>query len=439
MARRATCYRYWVLIVLSLVTFTNYLDRATVSVAVDEIKAEFNMNDIQMGFLLSQFVWGIVIVIPLIAYLLQRFGARSVGGYGVLGFSLMTLFTPFSTGFYSFAFFRLGLGAFEAPTFPVNSFFARKWFPRRDRAKAVSAYMAASFAGLAFAVPVLTWILGVFATWRAVFVFGGIVGIVVSIIWFLSIRSDDPSKSRFVSKEELEYIQSDSPDAKDNKVKARASFRDWVAVLTHRRLVGLYIGAFSTSTIVFFFISWFPNYLKSNLGFDLRSGALYLSSAPYIAGIFGMLFAGWLSDRLVKAGFTPGNARKVTVTVGLTGSIPLLFIPIMGGAPRWALFSLVIVVFFFAGMANTAWLLASEIATPRLLGLTTGVYGFWVNLFGASSPLVVGFILQFTGHNYGAVFTYLGIAALIGVIAYVFVIDKVESIPDRVKTKTNPA
>ncbi len=56
MARRATCYRYWVLIVLSLVTFTNYLDRATVSVAVDEIKAEFNMNDIQMGFLLSQFV-----------------------------------------------------------------------------------------------------------------------------------------------------------------------------------------------------------------------------------------------------------------------------------------------------------------------------------------------------------------------------------------------
>lgn len=128
MARRATCYRYWVLIVLSLVTFTNYLDRATVSVAVDEIKAEFNMNDIQMGFLLSQFVWGIVIVIPLIAYLLQRFGARSVGGYGVLGFSLMTLFTPFSTGFYSFAFFRLGLGAFEAPTFPVNSFLQENGF-----------------------------------------------------------------------------------------------------------------------------------------------------------------------------------------------------------------------------------------------------------------------------------------------------------------------
>ena len=130
-----------------------------------------------------------------------------------------------------------------------------------------------------------------------------------------------------------------------------------------------------------------------------------------------MLFSGWLSDRLIRMGREPGQARKLTVTVGLTGVITMLTIPLIEGAGTAVKMVLLLVTFFFAGMANTAWLLTAEIAKPRLLGLTTGVYGFWVNLFGASTPLVIGIILDATGKNYNAVLAYVGGAAVIGALS----------------------
>ncbi len=424
-----TRYRYVILVFMWLAVFLNYLDRATLSVVLDEVKAEIGATDAQMGLILSAFAWSITAVIIIFGYLMQRYGARVIGAISLCGFSIMTLLTGTASNFATLFITRLGLGVFEAPTFPLNSALARTWFPQSGRAKAVSIYMTGSFFGLAFAVPILGLILNIFGSWRSVFIFAGLLGLVIAAAWYVVLRST-PQESLRVSAAELELISSgEEPPAVRKPPKPNGS--DWRSVLTERRLLGLYLGAFGTSTVVFFFITWFPSYLTSELGFNFRTGNAVLASLPYIAGMIGMLTAGFLSDWLITSGRTPGQARKVTVTVGLLGAAIIVLVPLLDRSQTSLILLLLCICFFFAGMANTAWLLTAEIAKPRLLGLTTGVYGFWVNLFGALTPIVVGILLQATGRNFGVVFGYVGAAAALGVLGYVVLMDRVEPAPDR--------
>lgn len=423
-----TRYRYVILIFMWLAVFLNYLDRATLSVVLEDVKAEIGASDAQMGVILSAFAWSITAVIVVFGYLMQRYGARLIGTISLVGFSVMTLLTGAASSFFTLFAARLGLGVFEAPTFPLNSALARNWFPQAGRAKAVSTYMTGSFFGLAFAVPILGMVLNIFGHWRSVFVFAGVLGLAIAAAWYIVLRST-PIESARVSQEEIDLIASGDEAAPVVK-PPKPSRADWISVLTERRLVGIYLGAFGTSTVVFFFITWFPSYLTSELGFNFRTGSAMVAALPYICGMGGMLASGWLSDKLVKSGRSPGQARKVTVTIGLLGSTTIALVPTLNDSQTSLIMLLLCICFFFAGMANTAWLLAAEIAKPRLLGLTTGIYGFWVNLFGAITPIVVGLLLTSTDRNFGVVFGYVGAAAAIGVLGYVFLVDRVEPSKD---------
>lgn len=424
-----TRYRYVILAFLFAATFINYLDRATLSVVKGDVQKEIGATETQMGFILSAFAWSITLVILVFGVLMQRFGARAIGTVSIGGFSVMTLLTATATSFPMLSLFRLGLGVFEAPTFPLNSHLARSWFPRSDRAKAVSIYMTGSFFGLAFAVPLLGWILGIFNSWHSVFVFAGLLGLVITILWWIFVRSA-PSLSPRVSQAEIDYINGE-PEAPVVIDPPKPNGRDWLSVFFERRLIGIYLGAFGTSTVVFFFITWFPDFLATQLGVNFKTGGAFFAALPFISGMIGMLTSGWLSDHLVKTGKRPGEARRITVTIGLSGVVLIALVPFLGRNNVPAVMALLCVSFFFAGMANTAWLLAAEIAKPRLLGLTTGVYGFWVNLFGALTPIIVGVLLDATQKNYGVVFGYVSAAALVGALAYIFIVDKVEPAADR--------
>lgn len=426
---KMTNERFVILAFLFGATFLNYLDRVTLSVTKGDIQQDIGATETQMGFLFSAFAWSITAVVLIFGWLMQRYGSRKIGAVGLTGFSIMTALTATASSLPGLAVFRFGLGIFEAPTFPLNSTLVRSWFPRSRRAKAVSVYMIGSFFGLAFAVPLLGQVQRVFGSWQSVFVFAGVLGLIFSSLWWWRVR-DTPELSERVSAAELELIRSESePPTVLNPPKPNG--QDWRSVLFERRLLGLYIGAFATSSVVFFFLTWFPDYLKTELGFDFKKGSAVLAALPYIFGMFGMMFSGWLSDHLVKLGKNPGQARKVTVTIGLSGVISIVVVPFLDKGSNGLILAVLCVTLFFAGMANTAWLLCSEMAKPRLLGITTGVYGFWVNLFGAATPLVVGIILDATGKSYGAVFAYVGGAALVGALSYLFLVDAVAPMPDK--------
>ena len=51
----------------------------------------------------------------------------------------------------------------------------------------------------------------------------------------------------------------------------------------------------ATAIALSVYLDWFPTYLNEHRGFDLKQMGFY-ASLPLLAGTFGDLLGGWLSD-----------------------------------------------------------------------------------------------------------------------------------------------
>src|SRR4051794_17057093 len=77
-ASKPTRVRYWVLLMIFIVTTVNYADRATLSITGPAMRQEFGFDTIQMGYIFSAFSWAYVLSQVPGGWLLDRFGARKV-------------------------------------------------------------------------------------------------------------------------------------------------------------------------------------------------------------------------------------------------------------------------------------------------------------------------------------------------------------------------
>jgi hypothetical protein len=112
---------------LFTVTTINFADRATMSIAGDDIRKAFDLSPVQMGYIFSAFAWSYVLAQLPGGWLLDRFGSKTTYFLGLTLWSLFTLFqgtVGFLTGGAAVAalfVLRLALGAAEAPSFPGDN------------------------------------------------------------------------------------------------------------------------------------------------------------------------------------------------------------------------------------------------------------------------------------------------------------------------------
>ncbi|MCS5873356.1 hypothetical protein LN650_13395 [Klebsiella pneumoniae subsp. pneumoniae] len=138
------------------------------------------------------------------------------------------------------------------------------------------------------------------------------------------------------------------------------------------------------------------------------------------------MFGGWLSDKLLKATGSANLGRKLPIVAGLLMASCII-------TANWlesdlAVILVMIVCLFLArGMVGLGWTLISDIAPKGLGGLTGGLFNFCANLAGILTPLVIGFIVAGFGNFFYALI-YIGGAALLGVVAYLFILGDVKRI-----------
>ena len=197
-------------------------------------------------------------------------------------------------------------------------------------------------------------------------------------------------------------------------------------VLSSRKLGGVYLGQFALTSTLWFFLTWFPSYLVQARGMSFVKAG-FLASLPFLAAFVGVLSSGLLSDAMVRRGASLGTARKVPIVTGL-----LLSTSIVGAnfatRPATIVFFLAL-AFFGNGLASITWSLVSAIAPERLIGLTGGVFNFFGNLSGITVPIVIGYLARDYGFSAGL--AYVALLALLGALSYVFIVGRVERLPDR--------
>jgi len=412
--------RFVMLGLVAVAVLINYLDRAVLGIAAPAIQSEFALSPVLMGVVFSAFSWSYFAAQIPSGILLDRFGVRLVYRLALLGWSLATLLHSLARGFVSLVGLRIALGLAEAPCFPANSNIVAAWFPRGERARAIGIYTAAEYVGLGFLTPLLFWILNS-AGWRALFAAAGAAGLLFAIAWWRGYR--DPHECHALSREERTFIivgggtVNKPPAEKFSFAVLRALFRD-------RQMWGLCIGQFSVYSTFVFFLTWFPTYLATERHMAWITVGFF-TALPYVAGFFGILFAGFLSDALLRRGYSLDAARKLPVIMGLVLASTIIAANYLESDV--AVIAVLSLSFFAQAMSSSGWSVISEVAPPGQIGLVGGLFSASANLSGIVTPLVIGAIVQQTGSFVGALM-FVGLVAAVGALSWIFLIGKLHRI-----------
>lgn len=414
--------RYSMLALVFVNVVINYLDRSNISVAGPALSKDLGLTSVQLGSIFSAFgVTYAFLQIPG-GLLADRIGPRILYCFCLIAWSVATVFQGFARGFAQFFALRMVIGAFEAPSYPINNRIVTSWFPDHERASAIALYVSGQFFGLALLTPILSEI-QTYVGWQGLFVITGLVSLAWGIIWYIFYR--DPVNHPRANAAELDYIETGGglPRGSKNTV-GQVSVWHWDnlrQVLTRRTLWGVYIGQFAVNATLYFFLTWFPTYLVKYRGLDFSG---YLAMLPYLSAGAGVLLSGFCSDWLVRQGRSVTMARKTPVIIGLLVSMSIVGANYTNDTALIAFF--MSLGFFGCGMATITWVFVSILSPKHLIGLTGGVFNFMGNLASIVVPFVIGYLVQ--GGDFKPALIFIGALGFMGACSYIFLVGKIERV-----------
>jgi ACS family D-galactonate transporter-like MFS transporter len=399
----------------------SYIDRANLAIAAPLIRHDLGLDAAAMGLVLSAFFWTYAAMQLPAGWFIDKVGVRLSLAFAVGWWSLFTALTGMARGITQFIGVRLMLGVGEAAAMPSFTKVAFNWFPRRERGIACSIFNSGSTAGSALSLPLVTWLIAA-AGWRGAFIATGALGIVWAALWWILYR--DPERHRAVAPTQVAALLAERgapPQAATTKIS-------WLDLFRYRSVWGLMIGLFCLNFAIYFFITWFPSYLLQARGFSLaRLGTLGM--LPALMAVVGNWLGGYVSDALIRHGWSPTRARKTCLVTGmvLASSIGLSAFAQSTGVCL-ALFTLAYASLSFTG-ANT-WTVVSEIApTPGHVASISGIQNFAGNLAGILITTFTGVMLTLTSGSFLVPLAAAGGLCLVGALSYLFVLGKVEPLP----------
>jgi ACS family D-galactonate transporter-like MFS transporter len=422
---KRTRVRLRMLVLIFVAVVINYLDRSNISIVAPLLSKDLSLSTVQMGLIFSAFGWTYMVLQIPGGWVVDRIKPRVLYPL-IMGFwSLITALQALAQGFVGLFTMRLGVGVFEAPSYPTNNKVVTAWFPERERARAISFYTAGQFVGLAFLTPVLVFIQQLFG-WRGMLVITGILGLVWSGVWYLFYR--DPKDSPQANRAELDYIReggglADRADGQHTSGKPKYGWKEVKVILSTRNMWGVIIGHTCITTTQWFFLTWFPTYLVKYRHMGYIKMGLW-ASLPFIAAVVGILCSGQISDAIVRTGADIGTARKIPVISGLLLSVSIVGANYVQDQSLVMLF--MTLAFFGNGLSSIGWTFVSALAPAGLIGVTGGIYNFIGNSSAVFVPIVIGFLVR--GGSFEPAIVFVGACALIGVMSFGFLVRNVKRI-----------
>jgi ACS family sodium-dependent inorganic phosphate cotransporter len=400
--------RYNMVAMCAMATFICYIDRVNISVAIIPMAAEFGWDRGTQGLVMSSFFAGYLLTQVAGGWLADRFGGKTVLGFGVLFWSAFTMITPPAAfaGLTLLLLSRVGMGLGEAVTFPsIYSLFSR-WLPITERTRAIGLNASAIPLGTVFAL-VLTPIIVLSLGWEWAFYLFGAVGIVWYLFW-MRFASTNPADHPDITGEELAIIQlnkSEELAPEPPPIKAMlSSMAVWAIIVSH----------FCSNWGGYVLLSWLPTYISEGLGVDFAAVGIF-TMIPAMASFLFLNVAGWVTDKLVSLKWDLTFVRKLMQTIGFGGGAIVLAVV---GYVESAFMAIALMTFgnMVGAFALGGWGSNHMDIAPRHAGTLMGITNTAGTLPGIIGVYVSGLILQAT-NSWILVFQ---VAAALNVFGLVF-------------------
>ncbi len=274
------------------------------------------------------------------------------------------------------------------------------------------------------ALPIVTAIIAV-ATWHYSFIILGAVGIIWAFFWYVTYR--DPTEHERANDLERRYIIENGGRTVENDDPEAAKIK-WVDLFRYRTIWGMMIGFFCLNFVIYFFLTWFPSYLKTARGLNLAELGLY-GMLPGLSAVVTAWIAGALADRAIRNGANVTTVRKIIMVGGMLGGAAILPASLTQSL-YMALFFLAISYSSLAIAATGIWSLPADVApSSRHVASIGGIQNFASNIAGIISPLLFGFLLDMFGGSYTPSFMMAAGMALVGAFSYAFIVGRAEPLP----------
>jgi MFS transporter, ACS family, tartrate transporter len=362
-----------------------YMDRVNISFAALQMNRDLHFSASVYGFGAGLFFLSYAACEVPSNLLLVRFGARRwlariMFTWGLLSIGMLFVKTP-----HQFYAMRFLLGMAEAGFFPGIIYYLSRWFPARQRSRAISRFY--------IALPLSSVIMGSVAGallhlqgrwslvgWQWLFLIEGLPAIVLSIVFLLSLP-DGPETAAWLNDKERHWLlaalhrDDDAAGGVHTGSEVRFALRQARVWALGIFLLCVYIGNYSYAFVA-------PTVIQRATGFDATQVG-FLVAILGILGAVSMLLNGLHSDRT--------GERYLHVIVPCLLTTMGFVVAGISTTPLVLLFGFACVMIGFNGMNATVWTIPSSflagksaaagIAAVNMIGMIGGFVGpYWMGL-----------------------------------------------------------
>jgi ACS family glucarate transporter-like MFS transporter len=155
----------------------------------------------------------------------------------------------------------------------------------------------------------------------------------------------------------------------------------------------------------------------------LKAG--FAASVPALCGFAGGILGGIFSDGMLKKGHSLSMARKVPIVGGMLLSMTMIFCNYVEAS--WLVVLIMSIAFLGKGIGALGWAVVSDTSPRQIAGLSGGLFNMFGNVAAITTPLIIGYIRDYTKSFQGALL-YVAANALVAIIAYLVIVGEIKRV-----------
>jgi MFS family permease len=395
--------RFIIYALLFFMSAINYGDRSALSIGGPAIAKEFDLSPVQLGYVLSSFLWTYFLLNLPAGLISDKFGARRSAAFAVCLWSAATALTGATFSLWYLIATRMLMGMGEAFGFPVGNRAIREWAPHKERGFATAIFSSGQAFGTAMTSIATAWLITV-AGWRLAFILLGVIGFVWAAIWWIFYQ--DPARAWWLSPAERALVLAERDVAPGVRGLSVLDLFSWRSTWG---LIGVQICANFTN---FLLLTWLPGYLVMARHIDVLHTGFYTACCYLVACVMTVAI-GAIADRIIGPAGVRTGRRRILVASLLVGSSAMALSPFTDSSAIILTLLTISLACIQSALAMNYALTSDLLRNSQSVGTLTGLLLTFSNGFGILAPVITGYVVAATQQFDGA-FELAAVLVLIG-------------------------
>lgn len=403
-------YRFQVLATIFVGYAAYYLVRTNINVAKPYLIHDLGLSKGDVGLLAS----ALTIAYGISKFVMGSISDRSNPKYflatGLILSGVCNLVFGFLPGLFLMTTCWFLNGWFQGMGWPPCGRTMVHWFSDGERgtkmaiwnvAQNIGGMLAPLIAGYAIIIPLLG------ATWKAAFYVPAVLAIITGVLVAIFMRDTPQSVGLPPIEEHMNDYPASTVDDRERELTSSE-------ILFKHVLNNKFLWIFSAANVLVYIVrygvvNWAPTYLTEVKGYTITHSA-WQSSLYELAGIFGMLFSGWASDRWFHGRRSPVMAIFMLLVVGAV----FLYWFNPPGNQLVDSIALIAIGFLIYGPVMLIGIAAVDLVPKKAAGTAAGLTGLFGYMGATAAELGIGVVVQHYGWNMG--FSVIIASAMLSIV-----------------------